>query len=1073
MRPPRRRVHVLVLALATLAVVSAAASAGFHSTGRDGSTSSGLRLDFSGSTEIPSNCSLPAGSPFNVSGPGFVLTKDYPGGVEDFCSSHSLTGDDYTITYQSGYTAALLIAYASNVTVSDFQFAGPGTAVELQRDTNVTIADDTMLTTGPAVELIVATDVVAASLDANNTGGINCEGSSDVTVEGSYLSNSAQYGLIANSTDGLDVTGNDFATAQLDGVALNDDSDVTVQSNLISDEGSVNALWADGVSELNASGNNLTSDSYPVVASGVDGASFWANSISSGTYQPYEISDSSDVTIGNATALEPGTAGVELTDVDNATLRAVDSTGEGIGVEIYGGSDVVVTDSNLSNGNTGVYAVDVTGVTVLDSDLADGNNGLWAAGSTGILVAGSDLDHANYPINLTEGDANVLVTGSELDLAQFDGAYLDNVTNVSIEDSSVEWAANVGVVVDDSDAVTVSGSDFAGNASTDGPEAVFAEGGNGLTIAQDDLAWTNDPLAVSNELDVAITGSNVQSSSGTALDLTSDDAVAVSDDNFSDGTGTGIDSSNTNALTISGAELNGVADNGVAFDSSTDVAIDSSTINGVGESAVYASDTNGLLADNDTLANDGYAFFLQNDQSVTVVGTTALNGSDGDLAATDVVGFLADADNFSVNPAGDDVTLNLDDSSAGVLSNCTFVDDFEAVELDDAFATIEGNTFAGDNYSIDVESGGGGLVFHNDFLDDGGWVLPSGATVGWNDPYPIGGNYWSNYTGTDRFSGPGQNIPGSDGIGDAPFVLNSANIDYYPLMTPWVDHNVVFAESGLTAGTLWSVVLNGTTYSTTSNSIVVFSAVGAFTRFAYSIAPVDGFHPSPTGGAGVLGNGSVVIQVNFRLPTFAETFSVRGLPENTTWVLRLDGVTYAGPSQTATTVLLSNGSYEATVVPIPGYSLAPASYDVLVAGAAGNVTFQASPFLFAIDFVETGLPQGLSWNLAVNGTTGYSSSDIDAFSLTNGSYSFAVNASAGYVPTPATGTFSVEGSATDLFVHFAQPGSSRTTPPSGGSPSPSSADYYPYEIAIGVAAGVAAVGWVFAVHYRRHRGPNG
>jgi nitrous oxidase accessory protein len=50
----------------------------------------------------------------------------------------------------------------------------------------------------------------------------------------------------------------------------------------------------------------------------------------------------------------------------------------------------------------------------------------------------------------------------------------------------------------------------------------------------------------------------------------------------------------------------------------------------------------------------------------------------------------------------------------------------------------------------------------------------------WDNGYPFGGNYWSDYTGTDSYTGQNQDIPGSDGIGDTPYGL-----DRYPLMLPY------------------------------------------------------------------------------------------------------------------------------------------------------------------------------------------------------------------------------------------------------------------------------------------------
>jgi len=62
----------------------------------------------------------------------------------------------------------------------------------------------------------------------------------------------------------------------------------------------------------------------------------------------------------------------------------------------------------------------------------------------------------------------------------------------------------------------------------------------------------------------------------------------------------------------------------------------------------------------------------------------------------------------------------------------------------------------------------------------------------WDNGYPSGGNYWSDYNGTDLFSGPYQNETGSDGIGDTPYGIDENNQDRYPLMKPypWGPHDV-------------------------------------------------------------------------------------------------------------------------------------------------------------------------------------------------------------------------------------------------------------------------------------------
>lgn len=68
--------------------------------------------------------------------------------------------------------------------------------------------------------------------------------------------------------------------------------------------------------------------------------------------------------------------------------------------------------------------------------------------------------------------------------------------------------------------------------------------------------------------------------------------------------------------------------------------------------------------------------------------------------------------------------------------------------------------------------------YHNDFVNNTKHVsIGSSYNIqNWDDGYPSGGNYWSNYTGTDS---------NSDGIGDTIFILDSDNTDHYPLIAPF------------------------------------------------------------------------------------------------------------------------------------------------------------------------------------------------------------------------------------------------------------------------------------------------
>jgi len=100
-----------------------------------------------------------------------------------------------------------------------------------------------------------------------------------------------------------------------------------------------------------------------------------------------------------------------------------------------------------------------------------------------------------------------------------------------------------------------------------------------------------------------------------------------------------------------------------------------------------------------------------------------------------------------------------------------------------------GNGISGNNITangmagISLFMGSNNIVFHNNFINnrqvydyawDSSGVSPS-VNV-WDDGYPSGGNYWSDYTGIDA---------NGDGIGDTPYVIDVNNVDRYPLMNPW------------------------------------------------------------------------------------------------------------------------------------------------------------------------------------------------------------------------------------------------------------------------------------------------
>jgi len=96
--------------------------------------------------------------------------------------------------------------------------------------------------------------------------------------------------------------------------------------------------------------------------------------------------------------------------------------------------------------------------------------------------------------------------------------------------------------------------------------------------------------------------------------------------------------------------------------------------------------------------------------------------------------------------------------------------------------TVVGNSIASNGLGVYLVSSSNNLFYHNNFIDNSQQANTGGQANSWDHGYPSGGNYWSDYSSLDLYNGPSQNETGSDGIGDAPYVIDAVNVDHYPFM---------------------------------------------------------------------------------------------------------------------------------------------------------------------------------------------------------------------------------------------------------------------------------------------------
>lgn len=240
-------------------------------------------------------------------------------------------------------------------------------------------------------------------------------------------------------------------------------------------------------------------------------------------------------------------------------------------------------------------------------------------------------------------------------------------------------------------------------------------------------------------------------------------------------------------------------------------------------------------------------------------------------------------------------------------------------------------------------------------------------------------------------------------------------------------YGVDFEESGLPAGTNWTVTLGSGPISTTLANQSVVRPNGSY---SYSLSTSDfNYIPVDARGSFNVTGTATAVPVAFETrrtatSSFWINFTETGLPSGTTWSVTL-GTTTNASSSTTLGFLVGNATY-AFNTSAPGFLATPGHGLVVANGPAIGATpiviaFAPAPSLkvetFAIGFSAEGLASGESWTVAIGAASASGAGHPLVLDEPNGTYTYSVLPVGGYV-TNGSGTVAVSGAATSVYVLF-------------------------------------------------------
>ncbi|HZY69654.1 MAG TPA: hypothetical protein VFF67_01580 [Thermoplasmata archaeon] len=276
-------------------------------------------------------------------------------------------------------------------------------------------------------------------------------------------------------------------------------------------------------------------------------------------------------------------------------------------------------------------------------------------------------------------------------------------------------------------------------------------------------------------------------------------------------------------------------------------------------------------------------------------------------------------------------------------------------------------------------------------------------------------------------------------------------------------YTITFTETGLPAGTNWSITFNSVSMSSTTSTIT-FGSISGGTYYYWSATNPVTIKPGIQYGANPTGSYMYVPQQLTQVVVFQKQLQVTFVAAPTS-----DGFTSPGGSPffpAGSQIPITAGHYTGyafqTWVAGPGVAtLANANLSSTMATitGTGRITAHFTPIPSRVAFSEVGLPSGKGWSVTFAGSNYISGkSGLTAGAHPPGGYSWSIPAVSGgtgtqYSPTPSSGTMTVPYQTSQTVVFVLQYQVAFATLPAGsGSTTPSATTYYNNGSAVAVAA---------------------
>jgi len=422
-----------------------------------------------------------------------------------------------------------------------------------------------------------------------------------------------------------------------------------------------------------------------------------------------------------------GTSVINVTNVDNVEISGFTIQNGSYGIYLSGSFYINITGNKITESNNGVYLLNSNLNSFSDNSISNNHNRgfcLWYSNDNSFYE--NKLENNNLGFYLVASSTNVIAN--------------NNVTN-----------DHYGIIIE------YSANNLLENNNLTNIEINFGVRGSNLSQFMHNIGVTNTVNGKPVYYWIGEQNQSIPSNAGWVA-LINCTNIIVQNLNLTN---------NVQGILIANSTNTRIIDNNIEY-------------NGDGVCIELSSNVTVIVGNNVTNNNRGVlineAYFttifenllIYNDFSVYMVSTFNTNISKNNITSNNSYGILVGGSNTSV--IGNEI---MDNSLVGI--HVSFA----------ANTTISGNNVTNNTLGIQLWHSTNNTIYHNNLINNPTQASVTDSECTWDNSYPSGGNYWSDYEGADIYSGQNQDQLDGDGIGDSPYIIDVNNQDNYPLAGPF------------------------------------------------------------------------------------------------------------------------------------------------------------------------------------------------------------------------------------------------------------------------------------------------